>query len=307
MSGSISEETYARGLGGQGRSGSLSQAGGRMFHYTDAIVCGVPDSFIRGQTSLSLATPVDVRKARDQHRVYVDVLRKLGMDVWELDPDEALPDSPFVEDTAVIIGPTALVCRPGVASRESEVKVVKSILMKEFPDIELVEMKNERARLDGGDVLFTGREIFVGISKRTNELGAQEVARAFPDYPCLGVRVENALHLKTLVTLAGPRTLVAGDSPSARKMVQKIESDAIYRYDIIHVTDDLANTVYANGTLVHKAGYPNAAKILTEKLRCPKVSVDLSEFAKLEGHLTCCSLLLSRTASLGGKARTFQR
>lgn len=71
----------------------------------------------------------------------------------------------------------------------------------------------------GGSLFFVGQEIFVGISKRTNELGAQYVAKTFPDYPCLGVRIDGTRSLKSFVTVGGPRYLVAGDSETAKKIV----------------------------------------------------------------------------------------
>ncbi|GAV02449.1 hypothetical protein RvY_13014 [Ramazzottius varieornatus] len=261
--------------------------------YSDAIVCGVPDNIQRYATGGQI---VDVQRAREQHRIYVETLRKLGMDVWELEADEQSPSCPFVEDTAVLCGDAALLCRPS-SQREQEVKVVKSILFREFSHIELIEFKDSQAKLDGADVLFTGREIFVGISQQTNELGAQQVAKAFPDYPCLAVRMdsEKNVNLRSVVSMGGLRAIIAGESPLARKILQKIEQEATYRYDIVHVPDEIANCLFVNGTLLHKAGYPSAAKVLADKLRCPKVSLDLSEFAKLDGNMTSFSLLIPKS------------
>ncbi|OQV13199.1 putative N(G),N(G)-dimethylarginine dimethylaminohydrolase 1 [Hypsibius exemplaris] len=263
-----------------------------MQTYTDAIVCGIPETIPR---SASTGASIDIGKAREQHRVYVETLRKLGMDVWELEPDDNHPDCTFVEDIAIICGDTALLCRPGQQNRENEVKVVKSILFREFSHIELLDLKDDRAKLDGGDVVFTGREIFVGMNKRTNEAGAQQVAKAFPDYPCLAIPLESPLHLKDYISMAGPKSIVVGDSAIARKVLQKIENEATYRYEIISVPDDLANCLYANGTLIHKAGHPNAAKTLADKLRCPKITLDFSELAKLDGHMTSCCLLVGKS------------
>lgn len=147
--------------------------------YTHAVVCRVPNSLTQ---ALGAADKINLEEARREHENYVRILRSLGLDVIELPADESLPDSPFVEDTAVVANGVALICRPGHPSRKREVDVIKAILKKELR-LPIMEIADPSATLDGGDVLFTGREFFVGISHRTNEAGARAVAAAFPEFP----------------------------------------------------------------------------------------------------------------------------
>lgn len=106
----------------------------------------------------------------------------------ELPPDENSPECAFIEDTAVVCNGIALITRPGCHNRLSECDSVRAVFKKEL-DIPIVEIANQNAKLDGGDVLFTGREFFVGLSQWTNEEGARAVAAAFPEYPCVPIKV----------------------------------------------------------------------------------------------------------------------
>ena len=117
------------------------------------------------------------------------------MDVIELQSDETLPDSAFIDCVSVICDGTALITQPYLLSRRREAEITKSILRKE--GLNIVEVKDPLASLDGTDVFFTGREFFVGLSKRTNIIGAKAVASAFTDYPVSLVKLgKNAAHLK---------------------------------------------------------------------------------------------------------------
>ncbi|CAL8394997.1 unnamed protein product [Boreogadus saida] len=146
--------------------------------FTHAVVRGIPTSLAKEALRTDQLDVVDLEKAQKEHEVYVDVLReKLGLQVIQLPADESLPDCVFVEDAAVVCGDTALITRPGAQSRRNETVAMKSAL-KEM-DLNIVEMTDDNATLDGGDVLFTGLEFFVGLSKRTNQKGADILADAF--------------------------------------------------------------------------------------------------------------------------------
>nr|CAD7424604.1 unnamed protein product [Timema monikensis] len=164
--------------------------------FTHAVVCRIPLSFrTRGE--------IELEEAKRQHEAYVRLLRELGLDVIELPPDETLPECMFVEDTAIVCNGLALITRPGAQNRAKEVETIRAVLKKEL-DLPIVEIGDESAKLDGGDVLFTGREFFVGLSEWTNEAGARAVAAAFPEFPCTPVKVrpcvdpEESLDLETI-------------------------------------------------------------------------------------------------------------
>lgn len=153
--------------------------------YTHAIVCRIPLSFrTRGE--------IDLEEAKRQHESYVNLLRDLGLDVIgsslrysqfykqmcykyfssnsELPPDENFPECAFVEDTAVVCNGIALITKPGSPNRAKETENIRTVFKKEL-DIPIVEIADANAKLDGGDVLFTGKEFFVGLSPWTNEAG----------------------------------------------------------------------------------------------------------------------------------------
>lgn len=136
--------------------------------------------------------------------------------------------------------------------------MMKRILQKEL-NLPILEIADRKATLDGSDVLFTGREFFVGLSSRTNEGGARAVASAFPEYPVTPIRVPSGgggggrcLHLKSAMSMAGPDILAVGSSPEAQDMLHRIEREATYRYNLITVPDDeAANCLYINGLLLY--------------------------------------------------------
>lgn len=101
-----------------------------------------------------------------------------------------------------------------------QVETIRAILKKEL-NLPVYEIADSRACLDGGDVLFTGREFFVGISNRTNERGAMALASAFPEYPVTPIRVPSKfLHLKSCISMAGPDILCISSSPEARDVLR---------------------------------------------------------------------------------------
>ncbi len=124
--------------------------------------------------------PINLELARKQHLGYIDALKYCGCDVTVLPADERYPDCVFVEDPAVIVGSTALITRPGHASRFGEVERVRELLKAQ--GLIVVEITDPEAKIDGGDVQYTGKEILVGISERTNRAGVAAVAEAFPGY-----------------------------------------------------------------------------------------------------------------------------
>ena len=154
---------------------------------------------------------------------------------------------------------------------------------------------NSPACVDGGDVLYTGHEIFVGLSQRTNEEGVAVISNTFPDLPVHPVRVgDGTLHLKSLMSMAGPNTIVFGQSVNATRAKQLVTSKSRVQYDVITVPDDYAaNCLYINGVLVHRSPdeYPLSCHVFASLPVHKKIALNASELAKVDGALTCCSLL----------------
>lgn len=153
------------------------------FKYNFAVVSRIPNSFrdLKGGN-------VNLDGCRREHEEFVEVLRQLGIDVLELEAEERSSECVCVDDTAVIINGTALMCNPYGLHRQGEVNLIRQTLKREL-GLKITELSEGNAHLEGGDVLFTGKEIFVGIGIHSNEAGAQSVARAFPEYPTTVVRL----------------------------------------------------------------------------------------------------------------------
>ncbi|KXJ17733.1 N(G),N(G)-dimethylarginine dimethylaminohydrolase 1 [Exaiptasia diaphana] len=262
------------------------------FKYTRAVVCGVPSSLPKNALRLEdPGEPIDLEKARQQHSDYVKTLEKLNLKLTHIEPDEELPDCVFVEDTAVCVGNKALIANLGHENRRAEAKRMKSALIDLGFDVTCME---NPACLDGGDVLFTGREFFVGLTTRTNKEGMEALAAAFPAFPVSGIKVEKHLHLKSMMSMAGDDLIVVGSSSMASNSFKEIESKAKYKYRKLVVPEDVAaNCLYLNGTLVHPSAkeIPESISVL-QGLPGEKIEAENSELHKADGCLTCCSILL---------------
>ncbi|KAH8361058.1 hypothetical protein KR200_008780 [Drosophila serrata] len=265
----------------------------------------------------------DVQLAKQQHEQYCTLLRTIGLDVIELPPDDQLPEGVFVENSAVICNGVALIGRSENAKRRREAESMAIILKKEL-DIPVIEIEDPHAQLDGGDVLFTGREFFIGISGYTNEEGARAVAMAYPEYPVTPIRVNGAKRLKYYVTMAGPDVLCVSSSPTCQEIVKRMEREASFTYQKLTLPEEIAaNMLYINGTIVHRspAEIPEAYKVsvraaprliktfemlidrstsqtLKEKIDIPTRNINISEFSQYSSGLTSSCLLLRRWKSI---------
>ncbi|XP_029355940.1 N(G),N(G)-dimethylarginine dimethylaminohydrolase 1 isoform X2 [Echeneis naucrates] len=169
-------------------------------------------------------------------------------------------------------------------------------------NLNIVEMSDENATLDGGDVLFTGREFFVGLSKRTNQRGAEILADAFKDYAVSTVPVREGLHLKSFCSMGGPGLIVIGSSEPAQKALKIMQQMSDHRYDKLTVPDDAAaNCVYMNlpnkgHVLLHCTvdEFPQSAKVFEKLKDHMLIPVSNMEKVKVDGALTCCSVLINK-------------
>ncbi|XP_056588405.1 N(G),N(G)-dimethylarginine dimethylaminohydrolase 1 [Triplophysa dalaica] len=272
--------------------------------FTHAVVRAVP----RSLSTEALRTgnlEVDAVKAQQEHEEYVTVLKhRLGLEVIELPADETLPDCVFVEDPAVVCGDTALITRPGAESRRGETEAMKRALTE--LSLNVVEMTDETATLDGGDVLFTGREFFVGLSKRTNQRGAEILADTFKDYAVSTVPVRQGLHLKSFCSMAGPDLIAIGSSEHAQKALKIMQQMSDHKYDKLTLPDDLAaNCIYMNlpskgHVLLHctPEEFPESAKVFERLKDHMLIPVSNREKVKVDGALTCCSVLINKKSQM---------
>ncbi|KAL3691670.1 hypothetical protein R1sor_005321 [Riccia sorocarpa] len=254
-----------------------------------AIVRQVPDTFADALAMEEPSAPVNVSLARQQHAAYVRVLKELVPEVIVLPADKAYPDCPFVEDTAVVIGSRALITRPGAKSRQGEELMVKEALQR--LGIETLDTEAP-ARIDGGDVLFESGILFVGQSTRTNEEGLKALTSAFPDVQVVPVPVPKSLHLKTVLSSIATGVLAVEESVEGRNMFACIQKAAPFLKSVPISPAGAANTVLLGCTVIYPSGYGRNFDSTYKQYADRTIPVNISEFHKVDGGLTCLSILV---------------
>jgi len=266
--------------------------------YTHALISRVPSSF---QTIKTLdGTSIDLDRARQQQETLVSTLRGLDIDVLELPPDEDSPNSVFINDCAVVLQGLALICNPGGGARDKDVITARAVLKKEL-GLAILELDSPSALLNGSDVLFTGREFFVGIGKETNTEGALLLANTWPEYPCTPVKLDGSKRLRDRVTMAGLEVLSVSSGSNSQNVIKRIEREATHRYSTLTVPEeDAANCLYVNGTLIHidNAEAAESVKLLGERVDYPRLTVPVSEFQKSGRGLTSLCLLVRKSKTI---------
>ncbi|XP_036269844.1 N(G),N(G)-dimethylarginine dimethylaminohydrolase 2 isoform X1 [Pipistrellus kuhlii] len=307
--------------------GTPGEGLGRCSH---ALIRGVPESLASGEGAGAGLPALDLAKAQREHGVLGGKLRqRLGLQLLELPPEESLPLGPLLGDTAVIQGDTALIARPWSPARRPEVTpgarggapqasgkswagMSQSSSLPQVDGVRqalqdlglrIVEMGDENATLDGTDVLFTGREFFVGLSKWTNHRGAEIVADTFRDFAVSTVPVSGPCHLRSLCGMGGPRTVVAGSSDAAQKAVRAMAALTDHPYASLTLPDDAAADCLflrpglpgAPPFLLHRGGgdLPNSQEALQKLSDVTLVPVSCSELEKAGAGLSSLCLVLS--------------
>lgn len=224
-------------------------------------------------------------KALEQHKCYIEALKKCGVNVTVLPADDAFPDSCFVEDVAVVTAKCAVITNPGASTRNHETESMIPVLKNFYPE-DKIEYIKAPGTLEGGDVMMCGDTFYVGLSARTNEEGIKQFSDILGKYgyTVIAVPLEKVLHLKTGVNyLENNKMLVCGE------FIDKAEFAS---YDRIVIPEDeayAANCIWMNGTVIVPEGYP-AVKAAVEAAGYPVLCVDTSEFRKIDGGLSCLSL-----------------
>jgi dimethylargininase len=220
-----------------------------------------------------------------QHAAYVDALKSCGLDVLVLDADERCPDSTFIEDTALLTPACAIITNPGAPSRVGETAAIKEVLKDYYTDIEVVCAP---ATVDAGDIMMVASHFYIGLSARTNEAGARQVIAFLEKYGMTGstLSVGDMLHLKSGVSYLENNTIVA-----AGKL---LDLEEFQQFNILAVAVDesyAANSLWVNGKVFVPKGCPKTAAAIAGA-GYPLIELDVSEFRKLDGGLSCLSLRL---------------
>jgi dimethylargininase len=253
--------------------------------FTRALVRPPAPNFADGLTRVDLGKPV-FALALEQHAAYCRALVDCGLSVIVLAADPAYPDGCFVEDTAVLLPEGAMLMRPGADSRLGEVEGVRSPLASAYAALARI---TEPGTVDGGDICEAGRVVFIGLSPRTNAEGAAQLGqwlRGLGYEPRLVSihGIESILHLKSGLSWLGEGRLLAIDALAAHPEFADFECVRVDETEAY-----AANAVRVNDRLLIAAGFPRIDVRLRELGHAP-LALDMSEFEKMDGGLSCLSL-----------------
>jgi dimethylargininase len=253
-----------------------------LIQFTRAIARTPCPEMVNGLTTADLGKP-EYEKALRQHGRYVQVLKDLGLEVVVLPPDGEFPDSTFVEDTALLTPRGAVITRSGAPSRRGETVAIRVTLTAYFENIREIKAPGT---VDAGDILQVESHYYIGLSERTNQSGAEQMIRILDewDYSVSTIPLKNMLHLKSGVTYLGNNLLaVAGE------LIGRPEFAHFDQINIIAEESYAANCLSINGSILMPAGFPVTGEAF-RKTGQPVIEIDLSEFRKIDGGLSCLSL-----------------
>ncbi|MHA1685382.1 MAG: dimethylarginine dimethylaminohydrolase family protein [Candidatus Heimdallarchaeaceae archaeon] len=250
--------------------------------FKHALVRPPADSFMRCISSHPLVHTVNIEVAREQHKNYCHILSELGLEIIELPPIHSLPDSCFVEDVAIIRNSTVLITRMAKASRLEEYKTI----MKFFEDNTSFKIlyTEPPATLEGGDVIHLDNSFICGISQRTNENGAKHLRDVF-QLPVETIKDHSIIHLKSWLTYLGKDTFLVHNRLNSNPVLQDFE-----RIIVSQKENYSANSLtIGNTVLLPSIGIETSKRI--KEAGFDVVLLNMSEFEKCEGALTCLSIL----------------
>ncbi|MEP1742250.1 MAG: arginine deiminase-related protein [Kangiellaceae bacterium] len=250
--------------------------------FTKAIVRTPSRSMIDGLTSVNLGKP-DYQKALIQHQDYIQALKQCGLEVTCLPASEEYPDSTFVEDVALLTPKCAVITNPGALSRQGEVLSIEPIVNQFYKTLERIE---NPGTVEAGDIMMVGSHFYIGLSDRTNLDGANQMIEILKKHDLSGsiVSLSEVLHLKTGLGYLEDNNLLACGEFLTKPEFQK--------YNLLEVPSEeayAANSVWINDTVLTPKGFPKTKALIINagyKVR----EVDVSEFQKIDGGLSCLSL-----------------
>lgn len=248
-----------------------------------AVVRGVSGNYDRCIQENGHHNKIDFQLAREQHQQYCQTLQQLGLTLIKVDADDNLPDCCFIEDTAIIAGETAIITRMQAPSRALETTEVKKLLANYKTTKEILPP----GFIDGGDVLRINKQIYIGISERTNSEAVEQVKTLVTGagYEVIPVEIKGTLHLKTACTYLGEGVMLIASG--------HFDQSVFTAYKKITVPEEeaySANCLAVNGKVIVPGGYTRTREYI-EKEGFKTVEVDISEFRKGNGGLTCLSII----------------
>lgn len=251
-------------------------------NFCRAIVRKPGKSLVNGITTADLGQP-DYQLALDQHAGYVQALEDCDLRVTVLEAKEDYPDSTFLEDVALLTPHCAVILNPGAPSRKGETAGIDRVLGQYYQTLHRVE---DPGTAEGGDILQIGDHYYIGLTERTNQAGAAQVIAFLERWGLSGstVPVKNMLHLKTGIAFLDRHLVVSNQA--------LLEMEAFQGYPVLEVDPDEAyavNCLAINDRVLLPAGFPKTLALLQEAGYRVQ-TVDVTEFRKLDGGLSCLSL-----------------
>ena len=254
-----------------------------------AITRQVSPSINRCELTFHAKEPIDVAKAIAQHEAYEECLKGVGVRVVSLGAEPGLPDAVFVEDAAIVVDEVAMIPMMGAASRRAETESLARALSGYRP----LKFMRTPATLDGGDVMRIGRRIFVGASKRTNAEGIAQLSSALApfDYEVTAVDVKQCLHLKSGCSYLGRNSILVNP--------EWVDVTGLAGFGLIDVPPSergAANALLIEGAVEDVVIVPSAFQqtiALLEARGFIVKAIDVSEFQKAEGGVTCKSIIFN--------------
>ena len=260
-----------------------------------AITRPVSTSIVHCELTHLTREPIDYVRALEQHAAYEAALAAHVGELVRVAAGHDMPDAVFVEDMAVVLDEIAVMTRPGAVSRRGEASAVEAVLAR----YRRVTRIRPPGTLDGGDVLRAGNQLFVGRSSRTNDEGIGQLRAFVSDhgYEVHAVDVSGCLHLKSAVTAVGERSLLGNSAWINRQAFGKLEW-----IEVDPSEPHGANALWVGDAVIYPRAFPRTGALLRSHLETMGMSlhpVDVSELAKAEGGVTCCSLILTNPSSSG--------
>lgn len=253
-----------------------------MNRFKNAIVKKPCKNMVKGLSDAALGIP-DYKLAMQQHETYIEALQECGLKVKVLEVDEGFPDSTFIEDVALFTPKCAIITNPGAQSRKGEIAGMYELAKEYYAGVERI---HSPGTVEAGDIMMVGNHYYIGLSARTNLQGAEQMIEILSTYGMTGsvVKLEKVLHLKTGMAYLENNKLVACG--------EFLRMPEFQSFDIIEIPEAesyAANCIWINDRVLVPKGFPVARQRIAEA-GYAVIELDMSEFQKLDGGLSCLSL-----------------
>lgn len=250
--------------------------------FKNTIVKTPGESYINGLTTSNLGIPI-YAKVLQQHEAYIEALKTCGVEVTVLQSNSDFPDSTFVEDTAVLTPEFAVISNPGAPSRNGEIFEIEPILKSYYEKKYYIKTPGT---LDGGDVLQIDNHFYIGLSDRTNLEGAEQLKQflELENYHATIIQLEKFFHLKTGISYLGNQIIVV-----AGEFIEHPDFKNYVKIIVPPEEEYAANCILVNDYVIIPSGYPKTKQKINEA-GYQTIELEMSEFRKLDGGLSCLSL-----------------